>query len=258
MFNVILVQPLFNLLAVIYALLPGHDFGVAIIILTIIVRLLLWPLVNKQLHSQRALQRLQPEINRLKSEAKGDKTKEGQLIMELYKEKGINPFASILPLLVQLPIFFALYIVLKDIVKAGEIAKLAYPAVQHMPAIAAAIEQKIVHPTLFGVIDLSKPSPLLAALAGLAQFFQTRQLTPKHTQGDTQAQMLTSMNYVFPFLTFFIGLSLPSALALYWVTTSSVAILQQTLVLRQDVEELEEGVKPAKKAIGAKAKGGKA
>jgi YidC/Oxa1 family membrane protein insertase len=257
MFNVILVQPLFNLLAFIYALLPGHDFGVAIIILTIIVRLLLWPLVNKQLHSQRALQRLQPEINRVKSEAKGDKTKEGQLIMELYKEKGINPFASILPLLVQLPIFFALYIVLKDIVKAGEIAKLAYGPVQHLAPIAAAISAKVVHPTLFGVIDLAKASPLLAALAGVAQFFQTRQLTPKHTQGDAQAQMLTSMNYIFPFLTFFIGLSLPSALALYWVTTSSVAILQQTLVLRQDVEELEEGASTAQKGLPTKVRGGK-
>jgi YidC/Oxa1 family membrane protein insertase len=263
MFNTLLVQPLFNLLAVIYALLPGHDFGVAIIILTIIVRLLLWPLVNRQLHSQRALQKLQPEINRVKAQAGGDKQKEGQMIMELYKEKEINPFASFLPLLIQLPIFFALFIVLRDIIKPGEFAHLAYPAVKHMAAIAAITNGGIhFQPTLFGLIDLTKPSPLLAALAAAAQFFQTRQLTPKKTVGDTQAQVLSGMNYIFPFLTFIIGLTLPSALALYWVTTSSVAILQQTLVLHRDVEELEEGVtitQPAKpKRSKAKAKRRKA
>src|SRR5882672_4384449 len=124
MFNTILVQPIFNLLALIYAFV--HDFGVAIIILTIIVRGALWPLVSRQLHSQRALQELQPELKRIKKEAAGDRTLEGQLTMELYKEREINPFASFLPLLIQLPIFFALFIVLKDIVKPGEIAHVAY------------------------------------------------------------------------------------------------------------------------------------
>src|SRR5438067_12708716 len=107
MFTTILVQPIFNLLAVIYALV--HDFGLAIIILTIIIRGLLWPLVSRQLHSQRALQELQPELKRIKAEAKGDRQLEGKLTMELYKEREINPFASFLPLLIQLPIFFALF-----------------------------------------------------------------------------------------------------------------------------------------------------
>jgi YidC/Oxa1 family membrane protein insertase len=243
LFQVILVQPLFNLLAVIYAVLPGHDFGVAIIIMTIIIRLLLWPLVNKQLHSQRAMQKIQPEVARIRTESKGDKQKESAMLMELYREKGINPFGSLLPLLVQLPIFIALYTVLRDMIKPGEIAQLAYPFVKNMNVFADVLHHHATfHPTFLGFIDLTKPAIGLAALAGICQFFQTRMLSPKNPQGDAQAQAVASMIYVFPIITFLIGLSLPSALALYWITTSLVAILQQYLVLRRDVEELEEAV----------------
>jgi YidC/Oxa1 family membrane protein insertase len=240
MFNTILVHPIFNLLAVLYAFV--HDFGLSIVLLTIIIRGLLWPLVTRQLHSQRALQELQPELKRIKEQAAGDRTLEGQLTMELYKEREINPFASFLPLLIQLPIFFALFIVLRDIVKPGELAHIAYPFVQHLGPIADIIKnQAPFHPTLFGLVDLSKPNIVLAALAGLAQFVQTKQITPKHTPGDTQAQVMSGMVYVFPFLTFFIGLSLPSALPLYWIAASAMAVLQQYLVLKRDVRELEEG-----------------
>jgi YidC/Oxa1 family membrane protein insertase len=219
-----------------------HDFGLAIVLLTIMIRGLLWPLVTRQLHSQRALQELQPELKRIKTEAAGDRTLEGKLTMELYKEREINPFASFLPLLIQLPILFAFFIVLKDIVKPGEIAHIAYEPVRHLGFIADIIKNKATfHPTLFNVIDLTKPSPLLAALAGVVQFIQTKQITPKHTQGDAQAQMMAGMTYVFPGLTFFIGLSLPSALPLYWFTASAMAVLQQYLVLKRDVRELEEG-----------------
>jgi YidC/Oxa1 family membrane protein insertase len=261
MFNALLVQPLFNLLAVIYALLPFRDFGIAIILLTLVVRLLLWPLVTKQLHSQRALQSLQPELQRIRTQAKGDRQLEGKLTMELYKEKEINPFASILPLLIQLPIFFALFVVLSDVVKPGQIAHLAYDAVKHLGPIADIIKHGgSFQPMFLGLIDLAKPSPLLAALAGLAQFYQTKQLTPKNQPKDTQAQMMTMMTYTFPFLTFFVGLTLPSALALYWLVTSLVAILQQTLVLRRGEHQLEAVGKPsvAPAKLKAKAKGGKA
>jgi YidC/Oxa1 family membrane protein insertase len=244
MFNTLLVHPIFNLLAVLYAFV--HDFGLAIILLTIIIRGLLWPLVTRQLHSQRALQELQPELQRIKTQAKGDRTLEGKLTMELYKEREINPLASFLPLIIQLPIFFALFIVLRDIVKPGEIAHIAYEPVKHLAAIANIIKNNAAfHPTLFSVIDLTKPSPLIAALAGIAQFIQTKQITPKQQTKDTQAQMMAGMTYVFPALTFFIGLSLPSALSLYWTTASGVAILQQYLVLHRDVRELEDGTPAA-------------
>lgn len=252
MFDAIFVHPIFNLLAVLYAFV--HDFGLAVIVLTIIIRGLLWPLVTRQLHSQRALQELQPELKRIKSQAAGDRQLEGKLTMELYKEREINPFASFLPLLIQLPIFFALFIVLRDIVKPGEIAAVVYEPVKHLGPIADIIKNNAVfHPTLFNAIDLTKASPLLAVLAAAAQFIQTKQIMPKHPAEDAQARMMAGMVYLFPLLTFFIGLSLPSALPLYWLTASLVAILQQYLVLKRDVQELEDGTPmPAKRTKATK------
>jgi YidC/Oxa1 family membrane protein insertase len=241
MFNTLLVHPLFNLLVTIYAYV--RDFGLAIIILTILIRLLIWPLVTRQLHSQRAMQELAPELAKIREQAKGDRQLEGRLTLELYKEKEIRPFASFLPLLIQLPIFFALFIVLSEIVKPGQIAHIAYPFVESLAPIAAIIKDKAqFHPSLLGLIDLTKPSIVIAILAGMAQFVQTKQLTPKHFQSDQQAQIMKTMMYAFPALTVFIGLTLPSALSLYWTASSLVAILQQYLVLRRDVEEMEEGV----------------
>src|SRR5882762_10459144 len=100
MFTTLIVQPLFNLLVLIYALLPGHNFGLALVIFTIIIRLLLWPLIKKQLHQAKAMRTLQPEIKRVKQAAKGNRQKESQLLMELYKERGINPFATFPTLIV--------------------------------------------------------------------------------------------------------------------------------------------------------------
>ncbi len=242
MFNTFLIRPIFNLLAGIYAILPWHDFGIAIIVLTIIIRLLLWPLINKQLHSQRALQELQPELQRIKSEAKGDKQLEGKLTMELYKEREINPFASIIPLVVQLPIFFALFVVLRDIVKPGQLMALAYDPIKNLGPISQIIHSHTAfNPQFLGLVTLAKPALLFAVLAAAAQFIQTKQLQPKKAPNDAQAQMMASMTYLFPGLTLVIGLSLPSALALYWTTTSLVAIWQQYLILKRDVIELEEG-----------------
>src|ERR1700759_4235860 len=95
MFTTIIVQPIFNLLVLIYALIPGHNFGMAIIIFTVIVRLLMWPLVKKQLHQAKLMRQLQPELKRIKAETKGDRQKESMMVMELYKERGINPFSSL-------------------------------------------------------------------------------------------------------------------------------------------------------------------
>ncbi|HSX01207.1 MAG TPA: YidC/Oxa1 family membrane protein insertase, partial [Candidatus Saccharimonas sp.] len=111
------------------------------------------------------------------------------------------------------------------------------------------------HPTFLGLVDLAKPSAVLAAIAALAQFVQTKQLQPKHPAADQQAKVMSSMVYLFPGLTFIIGLSLPSALALYWATSSGVAVLQQYLVLQRDVRELEAGTgtkKTGTKKLGEK------
>lgn len=241
MFNTLLVQPLFNLLAIIYAFVPGQDFGVAVIIITILVRLALWPLVKKQLHSQKAIQDLAPEVAKVRERAGGDKQKESQMLMELYKEKEINPFSSFGLLLIQLPLLIAFFVVLRDIVQPEFFARFAYEPVKELTQIKAILaDSASFKPTFLGLVDMAKPNIVLAAVAGFAQFLQVRQLQPKRKQEGPNAQVMAVTNVLFPLLTAGIALTLPSALALYWASTSAVAILQQRRVLAHDVEEIEE------------------
>lgn len=237
MLRTILLNPIFNLLLLIYALLPGHDFGVAIIVLTIIIRLLLWPLVKKQLFHQKAMRDLQPELAKIKQKAKGDRTKESQMTLELYKEKGINPFSSLGLALVQFPILIALFFVLRDIIDPTQINEAVYGFVGNLAPVQAIInDPSSFHPSLFGVVNLAEPSIVLAILAGLAQFVQARQLAPKHKdKSNPTANIGTQMTLIFPILTVIIAINLPSALALYWLTSSVVAIIQQHIVLAEDV-----------------------
>lgn len=251
MFNTLIVQPLLNLVLFFYAILPYHDLGVAVIIVTILVRLLVWPLASKQLHSQRAMQRLAPEIAKLRKKAGGDKQKESQMLMELYKEKGISPFASLTPILIQMPLLIAFYYALRHAVVAGDIANMVYEPIANMPAIKAiAANPAAYKPLLFGIVNLAKPNIVIAVLAAVAQYIQTKQIMPKKSgdKADTAAQVAQMSVLLFPFMTFLFAMSLPSALGLYWFVASLVSIFQQWLILRKDVEEMEElGDKKEKK-----------
>ena len=256
MFNTLIVQPLLNLVLFFYAILPYHDLGVAVIIVTILVRLLVWPLASKQLHSQRAMQKLAPEIAKLRKKAGGDKQKESQMLMELYKEKGISPFASLTPILIQMPLLIAFYYALRHAVAAGDIANMVYPFVAKMEPIKDIIANPSAYkPLLFGFVNLAKPNIVIAVLAAVAQFVQTKQIMPKKSgeKGDTAAQVAQISVLLFPFMTFLFAMSLPSALGLYWFVASLVSIFQQHLILRKDVEEMEEiGDKKEAKKEGKK------
>src|SRR6478609_645403 len=115
-FTTLIVQPIFNLLVFIYAILPGHNFGLAIIIFTLIIRLLLWPLLYKQLHQTKAMRKLQPELKRIKQETKGNKQKEMDLTRALYKEHGVSMLGPIGIIIIQFPILIALYDGLRRVV----------------------------------------------------------------------------------------------------------------------------------------------
>src|SRR5436190_23644607 len=133
MFTTLIVQPIFNLLVLIYSLLPGHNFGVAIILFTIVVRLLMWPLLKKQLHHAKAIRELQPETKKIKAKAAGDKRKEQMLTMELYKEREIKPLASLGIIVVQAIILIGLYSELSKIIKdPHSIVTLSYPFIHHL------------------------------------------------------------------------------------------------------------------------------
>lgn len=244
-----IISPLLNLLFAFYALIPGHDFGVAVILLTAVIRLALWPLAKKQLIGQREMSKIQPEANRLKEKYGSDPQKYQAAVMELYKEKEINPFSSCFLLLIQLPFLFALFYVFNkfqspafvDLTNPNGILSQIYPFLKNMDAVKATLSGMTkIDTTLFGIIDLAKPYIPLAIAAAALQFVQTKMITPKKQEGDAASAMTSQMTYLFPILTVVIAYNLPAALPLYWSVTTLFAILQQYLVMRHDVEELEE------------------
>lgn len=281
MFETLIVQPILNVLVVIYALIPGHDFGIAIILFTLLVRMALWPLLKKQLHQTRKIRELQPDIKKIKEKAKGDKQKEGQMLMELYKERGVNPFGTIGILFLQLPILFGLFQVLRRISDdANTIVDLAYSWVKDLPFMQDIVADiSNFEPTLFGTFDLTRPAfgdlgtympaLVLAILAGIFQYYQSKAMMPdtqdarslreilrseadgkKADQSEINAAMGKNLRYIFPFVTFFIATRFPGALALYWATGSFVGIVQQRSVLNKDVEEMESvGEKPKSSSL---------
>ena len=242
MLHDVLVQPLINLLVGIYAIVPGHDFGVAIIIFTILVRFALWPLVRKQFRQQRALRELQPDIAKIKAKTKGDKQKEALLIMELYREREINPFASLGLILVQFPVLIALFVALRTILQEGQIVQEAYSFVRELGYMKqVVVTPSLFDPRLFGLIHLNQPHLFLALTAAVGQYIQTKQLMPRPKErkrlrdvlrnsaktGDN-SEAITAMNQgmgsFFSVLMFVAAATLPSALALYWTVGSIVAI----------------------------------
>ena len=254
----IFVQPLLNILFFIYGVIPGHDFGVAVIILTAIIRFALWPLTAKQLHGQKKMSALAPDIARVKKEAKGDKTKESQMLMELYKEKEISPFSACLPALLQFPFLIALYFVFQQATQnIDSIANLLYVPVKNLAFIQSLIQNpSSFSPTLFGFVNMAAPSIPLAIIAGITQYIQVKMLAPKKVPGvkDAQAQATQTMNYLFPVFTVFIAWNLPAALPLYWTVTNVISIAQQYIIMREEVEEMEEVQIVSKKISAPKKK----
>jgi YidC/Oxa1 family membrane protein insertase len=270
MFDNLIVQPIFNLLVLIAAVIPGHNFGLAIILFTILIRLLMWPLVKKQLHHAKAIRQLQPEIKKIKQAAKGDRQKQSQLTMELYKERQINPFASIGVILVQIPILLGLFFAVRKIVdKPQEIINFSYSFIRDLGWIQS-LSQDIhrFDETLFGVMDLTRsavgdggiylPALMLVTGSAVAQYFQSKQLMPQSDDARSLRKILKEASggktadqqevnaavgrmtlYLIPGFVFLFSLSFPAALPLYWFVSSSVAFLQQRSVLKSDVTEAE-------------------
>jgi len=269
MFDTFIVQPIFNLLVLIYALLPGHNFGLSIILFTILVRLLLWPLVKKQLHHAKAMRALQPELKRIKKAAKGNRQKESMLVMELYKERQINPFSSLGIIILQLPILLGLYIGLQRLVNDPQaLINFTYPFVSNlswMQTLAADISK--FDSTLFGVVELTRPAlsngaiywPAMALVLGsvVGQYYQSKQLLPNDKdarslrsilsdaktgkqadQSEVSAAMGRNMIYFIPAMIFIFTVNIASALSLYWLVSAAVAIIQQKAVLQQDETDL--------------------
>lgn len=230
-FNTILFQPIFNLLIFIYNIVPGKDFGVAIIFLTILFRLIFSPLSIKALRSQRELSKLQPKIKEINEKHKNDKQMVAKATMDLYKEHGVNPFSGCLPLLIQIPILLALYKAFSSGLNPAGISGL-YSFISHPGAINS---------ISLGFINLSAHSPVLAVTAGVLQWYQSKlaskntQPVPKSnasntTQDITAMVMSKQMLYFLPVIIIIISWGLPAGIVFYWVVTTIFSIFEQIYI----------------------------
>jgi len=229
-FNTILYQPLLNLLVFFYNIIPGHDLGMAIITLTVILKLILLPLSRQSLKSQKALQSLQPKMEEIKKKYPDQKEKQAKMTMELYKENKINPFSSCLPLLIQLPILIAVY----QVFNTGLTST-------NLPVYSFIYNPGQLNSFAFGFLNLAKPNILLALVTAVSQYFQTKMLTATKinssvakTPGAKDENMMTMMNkqmqFMMPIMTVFIGISLPSGLMLYWFVNLLLTLLEQKMI----------------------------
>lgn len=221
-FSVIFYQPIFNLLVYLYNVIPGHDLGLAIIALTLIIRLILyWP-SKKSIVSQKELASLQPEIDALKEKYRDDKDKLGPEMMALYKRKKINPFSSCLPMLIQLPFLFAIYRVFYNGLTKTNAMSALYGFVANPGPL---------NTMAFGFFDLAKKSIFVAVLAGLAQFWQSKMMMGKKKQTGMAGAMGSQMTYMMPVITIIIGAQFPAGLTFYWLLTTLFSVVQQYIVL---------------------------
>ena len=229
LFTTLIYQPIFNIFVGLYQIIP--DMGVVILLVTILSKVLLYPLTTKSIKAQRSLTELQPKLEDLKKTHKDDQQKMAAETMKLYREHKINPLSSCLPLLIQLPIFIALYWVLESVLKSDQF-HLLYPFIKNPGTIKT---------VTFGFLDLHQPSIIMAILAGAAQYWQARSMInkkPALTGQTNESSMAATMNkqmlYFMPILTIIVGVRLSAGLTLYWFFSTLLTALQQEFILRQE------------------------
>ena len=231
--NFVLYQPLLNALAVLVSVIPNGDVGIAVVVLTIIVKLILLPLSHKSIESQARMNILAPELNKIKASG-ASKEEQARQTFELYKKNKTNPFSGCLLVLIQIPIIFALYYVfLKGINFEGNLLYSFIPA----PG---------THNMIFlGLVDITSKSAVLAILAGVSQYLQAHFMpkpAPSPTTPGTGSSfqesftksMSMQMKYIFPFIVAFIAYSISGAVALYWITSNLFMVGQQIYIKKKE------------------------
>ncbi|GLV58406.1 hypothetical protein KDH_52390 [Dictyobacter sp. S3.2.2.5] len=252
LFNIIFTFPIFNGLILLYNLFG--DFGLSIVVLTLVIKLILFPLTLQQLKSTKATQALQPQVQEIKKKHANDQQAQMAAIQTMYKEYGVNPVAGCLPLVVQMPILYGLYFALSTGVRTDKLADInahLYPFVPHFTSLPRltldwfawlSFLNPILHVNWSWTFPLSHadPSHVLPILAGLATFVSLRMAQPKTAPvttsngkpvaGDPTQQSMKMMQYIMPFFTVFIGWTFPAGLALYWTVSSIFQAVQQYFV----------------------------
>jgi len=232
LFYEVFYRPIFNLLIALVDLIPGGDLGIAIILLTIIIKLILYPLSLKSIKSQKALQDLQPKVEEIKVKYKDDKEEMSKAMLALYRDNKVNPFSSCLPLLIQFPFLIAIFRVFQNGIGEESLSQV-YSFLGRPEAIDS---------IFLGIFELSDPSKSLAVLAGLAQFWQAKMMITSRPQvksdeskdEDFAAILNKQMLYMMPALTIFIGFGLPGGLSLYWLISTLLTALQQLYIFKKN------------------------
>lgn len=226
LYTELLWRPLFNGLVWFYTVLPVRDLGLAIIALTLIMRLILAPLLWKAQNAQRGLASIQPEIKKIQERFKNNREAQGKALMELYASHKVNPFSGCLILLLQFPILIALFQVFQQGLDPSQLSYL-YPFVSNPGTI---------NPVSFGMLDLAKGNIYLGFVAALAQYLQTRIAAPAPLQpvsgGDFSKIFQWQTTYLFPALILVWSYQLPAALTLYWTVLNILGIVQEIVVRR--------------------------
>lgn len=225
LYTEILWRPIFNALIGLYTILPGHDLGVAIVVLTIAIRLIMLPLFHHGQKSQRELNRIQPKIKEIQATHKNDKQAQNKALMELYAVERVNPFGGCLGALIQLPLLIALFQVFQSGLNTEQLQYL-YPFIPHPGAI---------NTTTFGIVDLSHGNIILGTIAAITQYFQARVALAASGTAAPQNSFAKSLNwqtlYLFPILILLWSLKLPSALTLYWTVANVFGIVQERMIV---------------------------
>lgn len=247
LFFVTLYQPILNLLVLFYHLL-GDNLGLAIIAITVVIKIVTYPLTKPSLLMAQKQKEIAPELRKIKEKYK-DRQVQAQKQMELYKEHGINPASGCLPQIVQLILFIVLYRVFIAFLDSnGVISQDIVNALYSWSYLKLDVGQTLATDFLvynLASVDKTYTLPLLAAIA---QFFMSKVMqqsnkvsediakTTPDTKDDFMYNMQEGMIYTFPLMTFFIGMSLPAGLSLYWLVSTVISLIQYLILNRQSVK----------------------
>ncbi|MEK7081487.1 MAG: YidC/Oxa1 family membrane protein insertase, partial [Patescibacteria group bacterium] len=226
LWNTVFYQPLYNGLIFLTSIVPGGDVGVAVILLTLIVKTVLFPVSHKSIKTQAKMRQLEPEIKRIKEKYK-DKAEQAKATMELYKKYQVSPFSGCLSIIIQIPVILALYYVFFK--GLGFDHGVLYSFVK-MP--------EIINPNFLNLIDMHGKSLFLAVLAALSQYVQAKISMPPippaqenaSFKDDLARSMQLQMKYFMPVLVFVFSYSISSAIALYWLVSNLFSIGQELFV----------------------------
>ncbi len=238
-FHTAFYTPLYNGLIFLLGFVPGGDVGVAIILFTIFVKLVLFPLSARSITTQRRMRELEPEMKAVQEKYKGDKEEQARATMALYKEKKLNPFSGFFLILIQIPIIIALYQVF---IGAG------------LPKINTELLYSFVHTPIlvsmkfFGILNVAERSLILALLAGITQYFQAKYVLPpsaprsggEKKEGSFRDEFMRGMNlqmqYFLPVFITFVSWTVSGAVALYWVTNNLFSIAQELYMRKKNLK----------------------